>query len=108
MAYLLFRAAEHGKDTLLLLGCRSSWPPDWTRRYAGSRLPGKRGPSVAIVFVSALVLLTGLCLAVVPPLVDQTTTFLHNLPGYVTDLQHNRRIAELDRRFGLLDSVQRG
>ena len=66
----------------------------------------KRGPSVAIVFVGALVFLTGMCLAVVPPLVDQTTTFLHNLPGYVTDLQHNRRIAELDRRFGLLDSVQ--
>ena len=47
-----------------------------------------------------------MCLAVVPPLVDQTATFLHNLPGYVTDLQHNRRVAELDRRFGLLKSVQ--
>jgi predicted PurR-regulated permease PerM len=47
-----------------------------------------------------------MCLAVVPPLVDQTTTFLHNLPGYVTDLQHNRRIAELDRRFGVLTSIQ--
>ena len=108
LAYLLFRALEQGKDTLVLLGLSlflAAGLDPAVRRIEASGL--KRGPSVAIVFVGALVLLTGLCLAVVPPLVDQTTTFLHNLPGYVTDLQHNRRIAELDRRFGLLDSVQR-
>ena len=107
VAYLLFRALEHGKDTLVLLGLSlflAAGLDPAVRRIEAAGI--KRGPSVAIVFVGALVLLTGMCLAVVPPLVDQTTTFLHNLPGYVTDLQHNRRVAELDRRFGLLDSVQ--
>lgn len=107
LAYLLFRALEHGKDTLVLLGLSlflaAGLDPAVRRIEAGGL---KRGPAVAIVFVSALVFLTAMCLAVVPPLVGQTTTFLHNLPGYVTDLQHNRRIADLDRRFGLLDSVQ--
>ncbi|HST46667.1 AI-2E family transporter [Jatrophihabitans sp.] len=107
LAYLLFRALEHGKDTLVLLGLSlflAAGLDPAVRRIEAAGL--KRGPSVAIVFVGTLVFLTGMCLAVVPPLVDQTATFLHHLPGYVTDLQHNRRVAELDRRFGLLDSVQ--
>ena len=58
------------------------------------------------MFVGALLLLAGLGFAVVPPLVEQTSTFVHNLPGYVTELQHNHRIADLDRRFGVLNSVQ--
>jgi len=107
LAYLLFRALDQGKDTLLLLGLSlflAAGLDPAVRRVEKAGL--KRGPAVAIVFVGALVLLTGMCLAVVPPLVEQTTTFLHNLPGYVTDLQHNRRIADLDRRFGVLTSIQ--
>ncbi|MEO7262967.1 MAG: AI-2E family transporter [Jatrophihabitantaceae bacterium] len=107
LAYLLFRALEHGKDTLLLLGLSlflAAGLDPAVRRVESAGL--KRGPAVAIVFVGALAVLTGICLAVVPPLVEQTSTFLHNLPEYVTDLQHNRRIAELDRRFGVLTSVQ--
>jgi len=107
LAYLLFRALEHGKDTLILLGLSlflAAGLDPAVRRVEAAGL--KRGPAVAIVFVGALAFLTAMCLAVVPPLVDQTTTFLHNLPGYVTDLQHNRRIAELDRRFGVLSSIQ--
>lgn len=107
LAYLLFRALEHGKDTLVLLGLSlflAAGLDPAVRRVEAAGV--KRGPAVAIVFVGALAFLTAMCLAVVPPLVDQTATFLHNLPGYVTDLQHNRRIAELDRRFGVLSSVQ--
>jgi predicted PurR-regulated permease PerM len=65
-----------------------------------------RGPAVAVVFGGALLLIAGLAVAIVPPLVEQTSTFVHNLPGYVTELQHNRRVADLDRRFGVLSSVQ--
>lgn len=107
LAYLLFRALEHGKDTLILLGLSlflAAGLDPAVRRVEAAGV--KRGPAVAIVFVAALAFLTAMCLAVVPPLVDQTATFLHNLPGYVTDLQNNRRIAELDRRFGVLTSVQ--
>jgi len=108
LAYLLFRALEHGKHTLILLALSlflAAGLDPAVRRIESAGL--KRGPSVAIVFVSVLVFLTAMCLAVVPPLVNQTTTFLQNLPGYVTDLQHNHRVADLDRRFGILDSAQK-
>jgi predicted PurR-regulated permease PerM len=107
LAYLLFRAAERGQDTLLLLLLAlflAAGLDPAVRRVEKFGL--SRGPSVAVVFVVALLLLTGLGFAVVPPLVQQTSTFVHNLPGYVTELQHNKRIADLDRRFGVLTSVQ--
>jgi predicted PurR-regulated permease PerM len=106
-AYLLFRALEHGKDTLLLLLLAlflAAGLDPAVRRIEAAGI--KRGPAVAIVFVAVLAFLVAMCLAVVPPLVSQTATFLHNLPTYIDDLQRNRRIAELDRRFGVLDSIQ--
>ena len=107
LAYLLFRALEHGRDTLVLLGLSlflAAGLDPAVRRVESAGV--KRAPAVAVVFVGALALLTGLCFAVVPPLVEQTTTFAHHLPGYITTLQHNRRVADLDRRFGVLNWVQ--
>jgi predicted PurR-regulated permease PerM len=107
-AYLLFRGLEHGKDTLLLLALSlflAAGLDPAVRRIESTGL--KRGLSVAIVFISVLGFLTAMCLAVVPPLVTQTATFLRNLPTYVSDLQQNRRIAELDQRFGVLNSIQK-
>jgi predicted PurR-regulated permease PerM len=107
LAYLVFRALEHGKHTLVLLALSlflAAGLDPAVRRIENAGL--KRAPSVAIVFVSVVAFLTAMCLAVVPPLVNQTATFLHNLPAYVTDLQHNRRVADLDRRFGILNSIQ--
>jgi predicted PurR-regulated permease PerM len=107
LTYLLFRALDQSKDTLLLLALSlflAAGLDPAVRRVESGGL--KRGLAVAIVFVGVLVFLTGMCLAVVPPLVEQTTTFMRNLPEHVTDLQQNRRIADLDRRFGLLASLQ--
>ena len=106
-AYLLFRALDRGQATLLLLLLAlflAAGLDPAVRKVESWGL--SRGLAVAVVFVSTLLLLTALGFAVVPPLVEQTETFVHNLPNYVTELQHNRRIAELDRRFGVLDSVQ--
>jgi predicted PurR-regulated permease PerM len=106
-AYLLFRGLEHGKDTLLLLALSlflAAGRDPAVRRIESTGL--KRGLAVAIVFIGVLGFLTAMCLAVVPPLVSQTATFLRNLPTYIDDLQKNRRIADLDQRFGVLDSIQ--
>ncbi len=106
-AYVLFRGLQRGEDTflLLLLALFLAAGLDPAVRRVQSLGLG-RGLSVAVVFVSGLLLLVGFGFAILPPLVEQTATFVHNLPGYVTELQHNRRIADLDRRFGLLDRVQ--
>jgi predicted PurR-regulated permease PerM len=107
IAYLLFRALKQGEETLILIGLSlflAAGLDPAVRRV--QKLGLNRGLSVAVVFVTALLFLIGIGFAVVPPLVDQSATFAHNLPGYVTELQHNRRIADLDRRFGVLKSVQ--
>jgi predicted PurR-regulated permease PerM len=107
LSYLLFRALDQSKDTLLLLGLSlflAAGLDPAVRRGEAAGL--KRGVSVAIVFVGALAFLTGMCVAVVPPLVEQTATFMRDLPQYITDLQQNRRIADLDRRFGALAALK--
>jgi predicted PurR-regulated permease PerM len=107
LAYLLFLAIEQGKNSLLLLLLAlflAAGLDPAVRKVESFGLT--RGPAVAVVFLSSLLLIAGLGVAVVPPLVQQTSTFLHNLPGYVTELQRNHRIADLDRRFGVLTSVQ--
>lgn len=107
LAYLLFRAVQQGKDSLLLLLLAlflAAGLDPAVRRV--ERFGVGRGLAVAAVFGGALLLIAGLAVAIVPPLVQQTSTFVHNLPSYVTELQHNRRVADLDRRFGILSSVQ--
>ncbi|CAN5673785.1 AI-2E family transporter [soil metagenome] len=107
VAYLLFRALERGQETLILLALSlflAAGLDPAVRKLEGFGLA--RGPAVAVVFLSAILFIAGIGFAVVPPLVEQTATFVHNLPTYVTELQNNRRIAELDKRFGVLTSVQ--
>lgn len=108
LAYLLFRALERGQDTLVLIALSLFLAAGLDPAVRKVQTLGlKRGPAVAIVFLCSLLVLAGIGWAVVPPLVDQTATFVHRLPGYVTELQQNHRIAELDKRFGILKSVQR-
>ncbi|HEU5269869.1 MAG TPA: AI-2E family transporter [Jatrophihabitans sp.] len=107
LAYLVFRALYRGQEAVLLLLLAlflAIGLDPAVRRVESWGI--SRGLAVAGVFVSALLLLTGLGFAVVPPLVGQTQHFVNNLPNYITELQHNRRIADLDRRFGLLQSAQ--
>ncbi len=107
LAYLLFRALERGQDSIALLALSlflAAGLDPAARRL--QRFGLGRGLSVAAVFLGAVLLLVGLGVAVVPPLVAQTSTFVHHLPGYVTELQNNHRIAALDKRFGVLSSIQ--
>lgn len=108
IAYLLFRALQRGQEAFLLLLLAlflAAGLDPAVRRL--ERVGLRRGLSVAIVFLSAILLLVGLGVAVVPPLVEQTAKFVHHLPTYLNELQHNRRVADLDRRFGVLKAAQR-
>ena len=40
-----------------------------------------------------------------PPVVNQVANFVEAVPGYVSDLQGNGTIRDLDRRFGLVDRL---
>jgi predicted PurR-regulated permease PerM len=107
IAYLLFRAVQHGEAALLLIAMSFFLAAGLDPAVRQLERWGlKRGPAVGVVFIGMLATLTGLGFAVVPPLVEQISHFAKHLPGYITKLQQNSRIAELDRRFGILQSTQ--
>ncbi|MCU1691622.1 MAG: hypothetical protein JWM64_713 [Frankiales bacterium] len=74
------------------------------RSLEGRGLP--RGRAVGVVLVGVLLVFVGIGFAVIPPVVDQGTEFVSEVPTYLSDLQRNDRVAELDARYGLLDRAQ--
>jgi len=69
----------------------------------------KRGlPRTASAGLVTLALFAALILglwAIVPLVIEQATTFADNAPAYVTELQKNPVIAQLDSQFKILDKV---
>lgn len=61
-----------------------------------------RARAVAVVLAWVVTGFLGFLLAIVPPIIDQTTQFVDQAPGYVDRLLENRTIADLDDRFHLL------
>jgi predicted PurR-regulated permease PerM len=49
----------------------------------------KRGQAVALIFLLAIGFIVAFLFAVIPPLVEQVTSFATDLPGYVQDLAEN-------------------
>jgi predicted PurR-regulated permease PerM len=75
---------------------------EWLARRNLSRLV-----AIAIVFLGVIVFFGVFALAVVPILSEQAGQFVRQLPTYITQLQNNAQIRELDQRFGLLEQAQR-
>jgi predicted PurR-regulated permease PerM len=107
LAYLLFRSLVDARDILVLVGLSLFFAAGLDPVIRAARRLGlPRGIAVAAVFVVIAGVFTAFGFAVVPPLVDQTASFVHKLPGYLTDLQHNRRVADLDHRFHLINRLR--
>ena len=67
----------------------------------------KRGLAVTAIFLVALLALVGFIAAVVPPLVDQVSTFATELPEYIDSLaERNDRIAEFVRDNDIADKLR--
>lgn len=65
-----------------------------------------RTSAVAIIFVTVLIFV-GLFLAlVVPPLVQQTTNLIDIAPALLQDLKANPTIAELNKQYAFIDSLE--
>lgn len=65
----------------------------------------RRRDAVGVVFLLALVLFAGFVVAIVPPLVEQVTALVDNLPDLSAELQQNPLVRRLDERFGVLDQI---
>ncbi|MEO3810426.1 AI-2E family transporter [Sphaerisporangium sp. B11E5] len=62
--------------------------------------------AIAVVFLGVSGVFVGFGLAIVPPLTEQTTGFVQQLPDYVQQLQNHPLIRSVDERYQVLDKVQ--
>ena len=65
----------------------------------------RRGRAVAVVLVLVLLVFAGVLFAIVPPIVEQSQQFATQAPQYLKDLERNRTVASLDRRFHFLKQL---
>ncbi|XVQ86910.1 AI-2E family transporter [Microbispora siamensis] len=62
--------------------------------------------AITIVFGSVIAFFVAFGLAVVPPLTEQTSGFVRQLPDYVQQLQNHPLIRSVDERYQILDKIQ--
>ena len=73
-------------------------------RLRGWGLP--RGAAVAIVALTVVALLVGGLVALIPPLVSQTTELINNAPDVVESLRRSRTVNDLVQRYDIANRVQ--
>ena len=66
----------------------------------------KRGPSVAIVVVAALLVMILFALVVIPPVFSQANDLIDSAPQLIDSLKNNRTLAELNTQYGVIDTLQ--
>ncbi|MGI8578009.1 MAG: AI-2E family transporter [Nocardioidaceae bacterium] len=71
-----------------------------------ARLGMRRGWAVLIVFVGLAGVVALLGWLIVPTVVDQTTQLIDKAPSYLTQLQHNRLVEDLNSRWHITDRVK--
>jgi predicted PurR-regulated permease PerM len=64
-----------------------------------------RGGAVAIVALTVVGLLAGGIIALIPPLVTQTTQLINNVPDYIESLQRNQTVNDLVQRYDIVNKV---
>jgi predicted PurR-regulated permease PerM len=107
MVYLIYRAMVNAQSVLVLVVVAAFLAIGLNPTV--SRLEGlgmRRGLAVGLVFVGAVLFFSAVGYAILPPLVEQATRFVQSLPDYIRDLEKNPRVADLDRRFGIIDRIQ--
>ncbi|HEX6754809.1 MAG TPA: AI-2E family transporter [Mycobacteriales bacterium] len=106
MAYLLYQAVVSARTVLVLVLVSAflaiGLNPTVSRL---ERMGMRRGGAVTIVFLGVLVFFGAVGYAVVPPVVQQVANFVQAVPGYLSDLQSNPRIRDLDSRFGIVERL---
>jgi len=66
----------------------------------------RRSLAVSVVLVAVLLFFVGFGFAVVPPIIDQGSQFVHKAPDYVQQLQTNSRVASLDAKYHFLAKLK--
>ena len=67
----------------------------------------RRGTSVAIVVVSALLIVTLFALVVIPPVFTQANELIDSAPQLLDSLRNNATLNQLNKEYGIIDSLQK-
>jgi predicted PurR-regulated permease PerM len=83
-----------------------SGPVNWLQRRTG-----RRGLSIALVYIALILVPVLLAAILVPPLVEQLNNLINNLPAYVRDLQdlvnENRTLRQLEEDYNVTAELQK-
>ncbi len=66
----------------------------------------RRSGAVTVVIVAALGAVALFVVAIVPVITDQVASLTANVPGWLDELQSNRKIQELDDEFQVIDKIK--
>jgi predicted PurR-regulated permease PerM len=88
----------------LFLAVALSWPVNYLDRYM------KRGFAITIVYLVLLLVPVGVALLIVPPIVNQTSNLVTDLPSYAQDLQDfangNPTLRKLERDYQITAQLE--
>src|SRR5256885_517095 len=110
-AYMLVKALGDARQVIILIVVALFLARGLNAAVEGLKRFGiSRRWAVLLVFLALVGLIIGFGFAIVPPLSEQISSFVHNLTsnnGYIQHLQNNHRLQEWDRRFDLLGKAKR-
>ncbi len=114
LSFLLVAGVQQASHplTLIFIACFLSLALNAPVHWLSQRIPGKRRGSrtlaTASSFIVVIALLAGFLFSIVPPMVRQTGSFIHQAPQLVEDLRdQNSSIGEFVRRYKLQDQVNK-
>ncbi len=114
LAILFFAAVRRSVHTLTLIGVSLflslalNGPVHWLADHLPGKRRGNRGLATGLSIGIVLVLLGSFLALIVPPLVDQTSTFVHQAPGLVEQVHdQNSSVGKFIRQHHLQDQVDK-
>jgi len=107
LAYAIFLGVRNAASILVLIFIALFLAIGLNPAVARLRKWGvPRGGAVAIVALTVIGLLAGGIVALIPPLVSQTTQLINNVPDYIQSLQRSQTINDIVQRYDILNKVQ--
>jgi predicted PurR-regulated permease PerM len=110
VAYMLVQAITNARQVLILIVVALFLAVGLNPAVEALRRLGiARQWAVLLVFLGLVGFFVGFGFAIVPPLSEQISGFVHNLTsgnGYIQQLQNNHRLQEWDQRYHLLEKAK--
>ena len=109
VTYILFRRARHALILIFIsffLTIALNSPVHFIARHLPGKLRGSRVLATSLSYLIVLIVLGAFLASVIPPLVKQTGTFIHEAPHLVNEVKHqNGELGHLIRQYHLQGQV---